>query len=45
MNNGICCYIGAYLFNIKAIRVVEGNIKGLFGMFSKKKKDSDYSEF
>lgn len=39
MNNLFCCYIGAYLFNLKAlIRVTEGNIKGLFGMFRKKRK-------
>ena len=32
-----CCYLGPCLCNIKAIiGAVEGNIKGLFGMFSKR---------
>lgn len=40
MNTVFCCYIEAYLFHIKAIiRVVDGNIKGLFGMFRKKEKN------
>lgn len=46
MNNVICCYIRAYLFNLKVIiRIVEGNIKGVFAMFRKKEKKSDCSEF
>lgn len=37
MRSAFCCYIGPYSCNIKAIiRVVKGNIKGLFGMFRKR---------